>query len=104
MSDAGEEDRGTTRLSFIRASAGVAAGLGAAAIGVPGAARAGEEKAIETEPSAAAPAEPVFAYVRDAQRGEVTLVSGTSESTYRDRALVRRMLAAAPGSKGKAGN
>jgi len=102
MSDAGTQDGGSTRLSFIKATAGVAAGLGAAAVGMPAAALAVDEKAVPTEPSAAAPAEPVFAYVRDAKRGEVTVVSGTSESTYRDRALVRRMLAAAE-STGKAG-
>ena len=37
-----------------------------------------------------------MAYVRDAQRGEVTVMSGTSETTYRDRALVKRLLDAAP--------
>jgi hypothetical protein len=37
-----------------------------------------------------------MAYVRNAERGEVTVMSGTSETTYRDHALVRRLLAAAP--------
>jgi hypothetical protein len=36
------------------------------------------------------------AYVRDAGRGEVTVVSGTREITYRDRALARRLMKAAP--------
>ena len=33
---------------------------------------------------------------RDAKRGEVTVMSGTSETTYRDRALVKRLMDAAP--------
>jgi hypothetical protein len=37
-----------------------------------------------------------MAYVRNADRGEVTVMSGTSETTYRDRALVKRLLDAAP--------
>jgi hypothetical protein len=39
--------------------------------------------------------EPVFVYVRDAARGEVTVLHGTQSMTYRDRALVRRLLKAA---------
>jgi hypothetical protein len=43
------------------------------------------------------PREPVMAYVRDAERGEVTVVSGTGETTYRDPMLVKRLLdASAP--------
>jgi hypothetical protein len=38
----------------------------------------------------------VTAYVRDADRGEVTVLSGARETTYRDPALVRQLLAAAP--------
>jgi hypothetical protein len=37
-----------------------------------------------------------MAYVRDARRGEVTVMHGTSETTYRDRGLVKRLLDAAP--------
>ncbi len=84
---------GVTRLSFIKASAGAAAGV--AAVGVP-AAVARSRDGVETEPSSPTPDEPVTAYVRDAKRGEVTVVAGTSEKTYRDRALVKRLLAAAP--------
>jgi len=97
MSDAKEPDSGITRLSFIKTGAGVAAGVGAVAIGVPGAAaRPVEEGGVPTEPSSANPAEPIVAYVRDAERGEVTVMQGTHETTYRDRALVKRLLAAAP--------
>jgi hypothetical protein len=89
------EDGGVTRLSFLKASAGAAAG--AAAIGVPAAAvLSNEGKAEVTEPSSENPREPVMAYVRDAERGEVTVMSGTSETTYRDHSLAKRLLDAAP--------
>ena len=58
------------RRSFVKRAG--AAGLGAAALGVTGAASAGA-----------------------AERGEVTVVSGTRETTYRDHALVRRLMRAA---------
>jgi hypothetical protein len=95
MTDRKNEDRGLTRLSFIKASAGLAAG--AATIGVPvAAALSAEEKGVAIEPSSPSPSEPVMAYVRDAERGEVTVMSGTGETTYRDRALTQRLLDAAP--------
>lgn len=98
MSDELSEDRpggGVTRLSFLKTSAGAAAG--AAAIGVPAAAVLSSDKpGVPVEPSGVAPREPVVAYIRNAERGEVTVVAGTSETTYRDRALVKRLLAAAP--------
>jgi hypothetical protein len=40
--------------------------------------------AVVTQPSGPAPAEPVMAYLRDADTGEVTVMSGTTETTYRD--------------------
>jgi hypothetical protein len=95
MADRKSGDGGLTRLSFIKASAGLAAG--AAAIGVPGAAAlSAEEKRVAIEPSSPSPSEPVMAYVRDPQRDEVTVMSGTGETTYRDRALTQRLLDAAP--------
>jgi hypothetical protein len=94
MADEKSEGGGVTRLSFIKASAGVAAG--AAAIGVPAAVLSGETPGVVTTPSSPTPREPVMAYVRNAELGEVTVMSGTSETTYRDHALVRRLLAAAP--------
>ena len=39
--------------------------------------------------------EPILVYVRDAARGEVTVMHGTKETTIRDRVLVRRLLRAA---------
>jgi hypothetical protein len=95
MSDEKREGGGVTRLSFLKAGAGAAAG--AAAIGVPAAVALSKDKQGEvTEPSSSNPQEPVMAYVRDADRGEVTVMSGTSETTYRDRSLVKRLLDAAP--------
>jgi hypothetical protein len=95
MSDEETKHAGMTRLAFIKASAGAAAGV--AAINVPGAAAAArdEEAGVATSPSTRTPREPVVAYVRSAKHGEVTIVSGTHETTYRDRALVRRLLRAA---------
>jgi hypothetical protein len=85
------------RRSFIKSSAGAAAG---AAIVVTPAAVAlksqAEQPGVVTDPSKPAPREPVMAYVRDAERGEVTVTAGTEETTYRDPVLVKRMLAAAP--------
>ena len=89
------ERDGVTRLSFLKASAGAAAG--AAVVGVPAAAVLTDEKPrVVSEPASRNPREPLVAYVRDAERGEVTVLSGTSETTYRDRALVKKLMAAAP--------
>ena len=41
------------------------------------------------------PEEPFVAYIRDAQTGEVTVSQGTTEHTYRDRALTQKLLRAA---------
>ncbi len=102
MSDESNGESGLTRLSFLKTSAAAAAG--AAAIGVPvTAALAKDKPGAVTEPSSPNPSEPVMAYVRDARRGEVTVMSGTSEATYRDRALVKRLLAAAPESTANGG-
>jgi hypothetical protein len=94
----GSEGDGVTRLSFLKTSAGVAAG--AAAVAVPAAAltaaASGEQPKAIPEPTTPNPQEPVMAYVRDAKRGEVTVVAGTGETTYRDQALVKKLLAAAP--------
>src|SRR6202035_3977119 len=89
------EDSGLTRLSFLKTSAGAAAG--AAAIGVTAAAVLSYEKrGAVTEASSSNPREPVMAYVRDADRGEVTVMSGANETTYLDRSLAKRLLDAAP--------
>jgi hypothetical protein len=91
------------RRSFIHASAGAATGAviaaTPAALVLDGAGgRTGGEPAagVVVEPSAPPPREAVVAYVRDAERGEVTVVSGTVETTYHDPVLVARLLAAVP--------
>jgi hypothetical protein len=94
MADEETEKGAVTRLSFIKASAGVAAGV--AAVGVPAVAVSREDGREIPKPDTPAPQEPVMAYVHDAQRGEITVMSGTREVTYRDRALTKRLMAAAP--------
>ena len=102
MSKGKSEEGGITRLSFIKTATGVAAGMGAAAIGVPGARllpRADRKRPFRPIRSTPTPQEPVIAYVRDAERGEVTVVSGTTETTYRDPALVKRLLGRGAGGR-----
>ena len=100
--------RGLTRLSFIKSGAGLVAGAATftvpAAVAAAADAHGAEAPGVEIDPSTANPREPVVAYVRDAQRSEVTVVAGTSETTYRDPALVRRLLAAAPEYRKGGGN
>lgn len=90
-----------TRRLFLRRSAGAAGG--AVIVGAPAvladtaAARTDARGQALDAPSSGVPREPVMAYVRDADHGEVTLVAGTRETTYRDPDLVRRLLDAAPG-------
>jgi hypothetical protein len=97
MADKFTQAEGVTRLAFIKGSAGVAAG--AAIVGAPAIAleRSGAGKhapaEVVTSPSPT-PREPVMAYIRDPDVGEVTVVSGTGETTYRDPALVKRLMAA----------
>ena len=106
MGSSQEDEQGLSRRSFIKASAGVATGatvLGvpaAAVLGVPAAVAAleGGSGAVEVAPSTAAPAEPLVAYVHDAGKGEVTVLAGTRQATYRDPALVKHLLAIAPGA------
>jgi hypothetical protein len=95
MAEDKSEEGGVTRLSFIKASAVVAAGT--AAVGVPAAAALSGEGGHEIPtPASPAPREPVVAYVHDAGRGEVTVMSGSNQVTYRDRALAKRLMDAAP--------
>ena len=88
-----------SRRSFVKI-AGAATGAAALAAAPPIArAAVGEEGAHPTRPTTGVPEEPVVAYVRDAERGEVTVTNGTAEHTYRDRALVQKLLRAS-GRKG----
>ncbi len=95
---------GTSRRAFLQGTAGAAAGaaviiatpkVAAIALDSPAPGVPAEPKAVLTEPSGPAPYEPVTAYVRDAERGEVTVMSGKRETTYTDPVLVKRMLDAA---------
>jgi hypothetical protein len=52
-----------------------------------------------TDPSGPLPEEVVVAVVRDAKRGEVTVMAGEREVTYRDPSLVKRLMKAAPENK-----
>ena len=95
---------GTSRRAFLTGSAGAAAGTAlmlstpaaaSAALDVHGSGRRKEQRATVTKPSGHMPSEPVTAMVRSAKRGEVTVMAGKHETTYRDHALVRRLLEAA---------
>jgi hypothetical protein len=91
-----------SRRSFLK-GAGLA--TGAAIIGAsPIAASAASEEAPElvAKPSAL-PKEPLVAYVRDAEKSEVTVLHGTQEVTYRDPALTKRLLKAAHHGRRKPG-
>jgi hypothetical protein len=87
------------RRSFVKvAGAATGAAAIAAAPAVARAASGDDPKAIE--PTTDVPDEPIVAYVRDVERGEVTVVAGTSETTYRDRPLAQRLSKAASRQKG----
>ncbi len=87
-----------SRRGFLQTSA-VAAG-GVAAVAAPAAAVKALETqtpgdhlpAVVTHPSGPTPAEPVMAYLRDVKASEVTVMSGTSETTYKDPVLAQRLL------------
>ena len=82
-----------SRRSFLK-TAGLATGA-AALTASPAVAAAIEPNALETAPSAPFPHEPIVAVIRDVNLGEVTVLSGRTEKTYRDKVLVRRLLKAA---------
>ena len=97
----GEERKGFSRRSFLRTSSGVATGIavtvlptGVVALAAPGAADA-KQTAQRVDPTGDVPQETVMAYVHDAKKGVVTVVSGTAEKTYRDPALAKRLIDAA---------
>jgi hypothetical protein len=85
--------KSVSRRSFLK-TAGVAAGA-AAISAAPAVAAATGPDAIETVPSTPIPREPVVAIVRDGGLGEVTVLAGTTEKTYKDRQLAARILKAA---------
>ena len=94
-------DQGSSRRLFLQSTAGAVSGaamilaapkVASIALNGSNAAPAAEPKPVVTQPSGPAPREPVMAYVRDARRGEVTVMNGTRETTYRDPVLVKRLL------------
>jgi TAT (twin-arginine translocation) pathway signal sequence len=80
-----------SRRSFMKV-AGAATGAAALAAAPPFAKAALGDGAQHIDPTTGVPDEPVVAYVRDVERGEITVTSGTSEHTYRDRVLVQRLM------------
>lgn len=90
---------GTSRRSFLRSSGGYATGI-AAAVGVPAAllldaeAEAATTPKVVANPTSSVPAGPVMAYVHDAKKGTVVIMSGTRERTVQDHDLVARLLRA----------
>jgi hypothetical protein len=95
---------GTSRRAFLQGTAGAAAGaavilatpkVASIALDSQGAGEPAAPETVITKPSGPAVAEPVTAYVRNAERHEVTVLSGQTETTYRDPVLVKRLLDAA---------
>jgi hypothetical protein len=86
------------RRRFLQASAGAAAGVAVVVTGpkLASAAFAGDTftapAGVVVKPSGPPPADTVMAYIRDAARGEVTVMSGTRETTFRDPALTQRLI------------
>ena len=95
---AGRPTLAQSRRAFLQASAGAAAGVAVVTTGPKLAAAAlhGPSNTVPlgaiTKPSGPPPPETVMAYVRDAARGEVTVLSGMRETTYRDPELVKRLI------------
>ncbi len=92
-----ETPRGQNRRSFLRTSGGVATGIAVTVLPTGVVALAAPAADAKTTPASAAkaegdvPHETVMAYVHDAEHGIVTVVSGTTERTYRDPALAKRL-------------
>ena len=86
--------RHVSRRGFLQSTA--AAATGAAVVAAPAIAvkalEGGNDAARVTEPSGPPPREPLTAYLRSADKSEVTVMSGTSETTYRDPVLAQRLL------------
>lgn len=94
--------KGLSRRSFLHTSGGVATGIavtvlptGVVALAAPAADAKTTPAARRVDPDGDVPQETVMAYVHDAKHGVVTVVSGTTEKTYSDPALVKRLLDAA---------
>jgi hypothetical protein len=82
-----------SRRSFLK-TAGAATGA-MAITASPAVAAALQPGALETTASGPIPLEPIVAIIRNADLGEVTVLSGRTEKTYTDKVLVKRLLKAA---------
>ncbi len=82
-----------SRRSFLK-TAGLATGA-AAITASPAVAAAVQPNASRRRPAGPLPHEPIVAIIRDADLGEVTVLSGRTEKTYKDKVLVKRLLKAA---------
>ena len=89
---------GSSRRSFLRSSGGYATGV-AALVGVPTAALMDSDAdaavpaaTVVANPTGVPPVSPVMAFVQDAKKGTVVIMSGTTERTVQDPELVRRLL------------
>jgi hypothetical protein len=96
------ERKGLNRRSFLHTSGGVATGIavtvlptGVVALAAPAADAKAQPAPRRIDPHGDVPQETVMAYVHDAKHGVVTVVSGTTEKTYSDPALAKRLLDAA---------
>jgi hypothetical protein len=92
---------GTSRRAFLQGTAGAAAGAAAflvipkaasVAFDAHGASTSTAPAPVVTKRSGAVPAEPVTAYVHNADRHEVVVMWGQNEVTFKDPALVKRLL------------
>jgi hypothetical protein len=79
-----------TRRSFLK-TATVAAGA-AAVSASPALAAAVEPAPVPTTASGPIVREPIVIVVRDPALGEITVLSGKTEKTYRDHALVKKLV------------
>lgn len=103
------EEQGTSRRSFLRSSGGYATGV-AAVIAAPAAvlleadaaAAATQDAKVVADPKTPVPDGPVMAYVHDAKKGTVVIMTGTTQRTVQDRALVEKLLHAPKKPKKKA--
>lgn len=101
-SDVKPDAGGHSRRTFLQSSGGLA-GAVAVSVMTPAAVIALESTASAADApvvpvahgSGSLTHEPVMAYVSDPERGEVTVLSGTQETTFHDPVLARRLLKAA---------
>jgi anaerobic selenocysteine-containing dehydrogenase len=80
-----------SRRSFLKGT-GIATGVAIIGASPLGAAAATEESPQLVKGTSPLPKEPLVAYVSDAKKHVVTVLVGTDEFTFRDPALVKRLL------------